>query len=151
MNATSRQTGTLEAIWIKRAHRGPMDAVQKARAIPGRGLEGSADQSRTRQVTIIEREVWESLMSETGGSVPPSARRANLMVSGVRLEDSRGQLLRVGPVRLRVGGETRPCERMEEAAPGLQEAMGKRWRGGVFAEVLDEGELVLGDRVAWIE
>jgi MOSC domain-containing protein YiiM len=141
--------GRLEAIWIKRAHRGPMDAAPQAMLEAGRGLAGNADQGRRRQVTLIEREVWTRLMADLGGHLSPSARRANLMVSGCALARSRGRLLRVGACRLRVLGETRPCERMEEALAGLQEAMRSEWAGGVFAEVLDDGPIAVGDEVRW--
>ena len=141
--------GQLEAIWIKRAHRGPMDSVETGTLVAGRGLAGNADQERRRQVTLIEREVWERLMVEVGGSISPAARRANLMVSGITIAETRERVLRVGACRLRVGGETRPCERMDEALPGLRDAMGRNWGGGVFAEVLDDGEIAVGDEVEW--
>ena len=141
--------GQLEAIWIKRAHRGRMDSVETGTLVAGRGLAGNADQGRRRQVTLIEREVWERLMVEVGGSISPAARRANLMVSGIALAETRERVLRVGACRLRVGGETRPCERMDEALPGLRHAMGRNWGGGVFAEVLGDGEIAVGDEVEW--
>ena len=139
----------LEAIWLKRSRRGPMDPVRRATARHGEGLIGSANRSRFRQVTIIERELWEAMMHELGADAPPSTRRSDLMVSGISLANSRGRVLRVGAVRLLIGGETKPCEQMEEALPGLQAAMRPDWRGGVFAQVLNDGELTVGDGVMW--
>jgi MOSC domain-containing protein len=145
----SHKPGRLEAIWIKRAHGGPMDSVQTVRLIPGRGLEGSADNNRYRSVTLIEREVWDRLMTETRGTAPPSARRANLLVSGFPLAETRGRILRLGAVRLEIRGETKPCEQMEKAVPGLQQAMYPNWGGGAFALVLDDGYINVGDVIAW--
>ncbi len=144
-------TGRLEAIWIKRARRGPMDAVESAELRAGRGVVGNADQGGRRQVTLIEREVWEALMRRLDAAVPPSARRANLMVSGIQLAHSRGRTLRIGDCRVRVSGETRPCERMDEALPGLRAEMATNWGGGAFAEVLDDGMIAVGAEVVWID
>jgi MOSC domain-containing protein YiiM len=140
-------SGRLDAIWIKRAHMGPMDAAPEAELVAGRGIRGNADQGRRRQVTVIEREAWDAALLDAGDVVAPSARRANLMISGVSLVASRGRILRVGACRLEIGGETRPCYRMDEALAGLEEALRKDWRGGVFCVVLDDGVIRVGDEV----
>ena len=143
--------GRLEAIWIKRMKRGPMDFVEQATLQSGKGLIGNANQGGRRQVTLLEREVWAELMTEVAGRLPPSARRANLLIRGLSLHRSRKRILSIGPCRIRILGETKPCERMEEAWPGLQEAMSRAWAGGAFGEVLDDGEIVVGDPVVWVE
>jgi MOSC domain-containing protein YiiM len=126
-----------------------MDSTATARLVAGQGLQGNADRGRRRQVTLLELERWDQLMRELGASISPAARRANLLVSGVRLADSRHRVLQVGSCRLRIGGETRPCERMDQALPGLRRVMQADWGGGVFAEVLDDGEIAIGDPVDW--
>ncbi len=142
--------GRLEAIWIKRAHRGPMDPRERARMAPGRGLEGNADQGGKRQVTVLSADAWAEVDAELGAEVDPRARRANLFVRGVDLEDSRGRTLEVGGCRILIRGETRPCRRMEEAFAGLQKALEPHWRAGAYGEVVDGGEVAVGDAVRWV-
>jgi MOSC domain-containing protein YiiM len=139
----------LHQIWIKRAHRRRMDAALRATLVAGRGIEGNADRGGRRQVTLIDLERWHELMDRLGVDLEPSARRANLVIDSLDLFDSRGRTLRIGSVRLHVLGETRPCERMEEALPGLQAAMRERWGGGAYAEVIEGGEISVGDAVMW--
>lgn len=128
-----------------------MDPVAAATLRVGRGIVGNADEGGRRQVTIIEREAWDAMTRELGEDVPPSARRANVMVSGIALAQSRGRVLRLGACRLRIRGETKPCEVMDEAFPGLRAAMTPDWRGGVYAEVLDDGEIAVGAPAEWVE
>lgn len=140
-------SGTLRKIWLKRAKLGPMDPADGAVLIKGEGIRGNANQRGKRQVTIIEEEVWGEMMRELGADIDPSARRANLMVSGISLRESRGKVLRVGECAIEIYGETKPCERMDEALPGLQEAMQKNWRGGAFGVILRGGEIRPGEVV----
>jgi MOSC domain-containing protein YiiM len=141
--------GILKAIWIKRAHGGPMDDVASATLQAGRGIAGSADRGGVRQVTLLDDEMWAQIVGPLGATVDPKVRRANLLVSGVSLNGSRGRILRVGDCRLRIHGETRPCEQMDDAQPGLRAAMKVAWGGGAFAEILNDGEIQVGAAVEW--
>ena len=142
--------GRLEAVWIKRARRGVMDPVHSAQLVAGKGIVGNANQGGRRHVTIIEQEVWQNLMARIGASADPSARRANLMISGVPLADSRQKILRIGDARIVIMGETKPCERVEQAVAGLRQAMYPNWQGGAFGIVMLDATITVGDEVEFI-
>jgi MOSC domain-containing protein YiiM len=143
--------GKIQAIWIKRMKLGPMDAAEYASLLAGKGIVGNANQGGKRQVTIIEQEIWNDLMERFNAQLSPAARRANLLVEGIRLANSRGRVLRIGTCRIRINGETRPCERMDDALLGLREALGDNWGGGAYGEILEDGQIAVGDQVCWEE
>lgn len=126
---------------------GPMDPAHHARVLAGKGIVGNANQGGTRQVTIVSNRHWAEVTSVVGDAPDPRLRRANLLVSDVDFSGARGKVLKIGNVRVRIHGETRPCERMEEAVSGLKAAMSVPWGGGAFGEVLDDGEIAVGDPV----
>ncbi len=137
----------LRQIWIKRMHKGPMDPAPTATMVAGKGMVGNANQGGKRQVTIVSNKNWDAVTAPLGATPDPRMRRANLLVSDIDFSDARGKILQIGTVRIRIYGETRPCEQMEAVAPGLQQAMSVPWGGGAFGEVLDDGEIAVGDSV----
>ena len=139
----------LEAIWLKAAKRGPMEPVSEATLVAGQGLEGNVDRGGYRQVTLLDANAWEAATREVGAEVSPDARRANLLVRGVDFRDTADRVLRIAGCRIRIRGETLPCGRMEDAAPGLKAALKPDWRGGAYGMVVEGGPLALGDTVAW--
>jgi MOSC domain-containing protein YiiM len=143
--------GRLEAIWAKPARREEMDPVEKASAVAGMGLVGNADFGAERQITIVEREVFEALPTKIREVIDPSARRANLMISGIQLANTRDRVLQIGACRVQIRGETKPCHRMDEACPGLQDALRPNWGGGAWGDVLDNSEIRVGDKVVWVD
>ena len=141
--------GKIEQIWVKRFHRGPMDPVTHGMLVAEQGVLDSADQGGRRQVTLLSRERWDLATQSMGLRVDPILRRANVLVTGIDLENTRTKILLLGQCRLRIRGETRPCERMDEAVPGLQNALDAHWGGGAFAEIIRGGEITVGDNVTW--
>ena len=140
----------VEKIWIKRFQKGPMDSQEAADLTTGRGIVNSADQGG-RHVTILASERWREIESQLDTALDPSVRRANLLVSDIDLAETTGRELSIGGCRLRVKGETRPCAAMDEAHPGLQEAMRANWGGGAHAEILEGGTIRIGDTVTWTD
>ena len=143
-------SGRLEAIWIKRFRKGPMDPVQSATLEEGKGIVGNANQGGWRQVTLVEQEVFDRLRDDLAAGVDPAMRRANLLVSGVRLAGGHEQLLHIGDCTIELRGEARPCERMNQALPGLRKALSGEGSGGAFGMVLRGGEIRVGEEV-WLE
>lgn len=145
------ESGRLEAIWIKRFRGAPLEPVEQASLRAGHGIDGNANHGRKRQITLLERQAWEAVTARLCQSVHPAARRANLLISGVPLADSRGRKIAIGGVRILIHGETRPCHLMDEAAAGLRAAMAEPWAGGAFGEVCNDGEIRIGDAVRFVD
>jgi MOSC domain-containing protein YiiM len=141
-------SGKVEALWTKRAHRGPMDPVEEMTLVEGKGIDEDANFGRSkRQVTVIEKEVFDRIVAALP-DVEPSMRRANVMVSGIRLENTRGHVLSLGDVKIQLFGETRPCERMDAQVQGLTAALDPHWSGGAYGVVMNDGQIRVGDEAS---
>lgn len=148
-------SGRLIGIAWRPARLAPMQTVDSVDISVERGVAGDhkGAKFRRRAVTILAREDWEAALAElasAGGKTEGldwTARRANLLVEGVRLPRAVGASLRIGPVLLEVTYPTTPCARMDAASEGLRKALHPNWRGGVTCSVLEGGHVALGDGV----
>lgn len=134
-------------IFLRPERRADVIEVEQAQVVKGSGLEGDHCKKGKRQVTILSLEGWMDVCDEMGCLIDVEHRRANLLVEGIDLRESLGKRLRIGEVELLIQGETTPCRLMDEAQPGLKQALTPDWRGGVFAEVTKEGEIHVEDLV----
>lgn len=101
-----------------------------------------------RQVSLLEAECWQAALDELGADLPWQMRRANLLISGLRLPRVAGTRLFIGDTcELRITVECDPCFRMEEILPGLEAALTPDWRGGFLAEVVRDGDVRIGDEI----
>lgn len=145
--------GRLIGIARRSAHRAPMEEVSSGTITLEAGLIGDHKGLKfpKRAITVLAKEDWlkalAELESQSAQRLNWTARRANLFVEGIVLPKGRGGVLRVGPVLLEVTYPTQPCQRMDEAHPGLLKALHPDWRGGVTCRVLEPGAIRLGDAV----
>ena len=139
----------IERIFLRPSARTPVREVERTEALAGRGLAGDHAGGGARQVTILSLEAWTDAVIDLGrDDLDPCARRANVVVSGVDLGAAIGRALRLGGCLVQVVGETRPCRLMDDAAAGLQAALGPERRGGVYGRIVASGEIAVGDAVA---
>jgi len=149
------RSGRLIGIARRPAVRAPMEQIETGIITVSGGLDGDHKGPKfpKRRITVMALEDWRAalgeLASEDGRPVdlPWTARRANLLIEGVRLPRARGGILQIGPVKLEVTYPTQPCRRMDEAFGGLLKALHPEWRGGVTCAVIEGGEVALGDAV----
>jgi MOSC domain-containing protein YiiM len=149
--------GRLEGIARHKVSRGPMETLDRALVTPDKGLEGDCrglvaeGKKGNRQITVIEAESWAAAVAELGTAAEGlvwSDRRANLLVSGVRLPREAGKVIAIGDgLRIEVCCECDPCSRMDALREGLRAALTPDWRGGICGRVISEGEIALGDEV----
>jgi MOSC domain-containing protein YiiM len=148
--------GRLAGIATRDRSRGEMrhglERVHASRAagIAGdfRGAQAAHRNKFKRQVSLIEAESWAAAMAELRLDLPWWVRRSNLLLEGIRLPRQERFTVRIGSeCRLLITVECDPCSRMEEIAPGLEAALTPDWRGGFLAEVIDDGDIAVGDQV----
>lgn len=141
-------SGRLTNLWMKVARKQPMVPKKQMTLIKDVGIEDNVA-GKKRQITIINKESWERLTDGLGVAIDPGSRRANLMVSGIELNNIKDRVLRIGNCRFLILGETKPCKQMDEVFQGLRNAMSDNWAGGSFAQVLTGGTVEVGEIVCW--
>ncbi len=114
--------------------------------VPGTGVVDDHGTSEKRQITIMAKEAWTDAASTVDGTLPWTARRANVLVEGVDLGSLLlGGRLTLGACEIEVVGETYPCDQMDEACDGLKAALLPETRGGVYGRIVAAGTIAIGD------
>jgi hypothetical protein len=149
------EAGTLELICIAPSAGEPMLTPQSVRAIAGRGLEGDrhVDGKGTfpsgppgSALTLIAAEVCESL----DPPLTPDEHRRNLVTRGIDLNALVGREFTIGALRCRGMRLCEPCTVAQRYAgrPVLRALV---HRGGLRADILEDGEISVGDSVRTAE
>ena len=141
--------GKVIGITTRIEKRGPMVVYASAKVSFDHGV-GDDYRGLTRndrQVTVMTEENWNVVCEELDRKLHWTTRRANILISGVDLENTTGKLLKIGNFFLEITGELAPCYRMDEELNGLKKALTPNWRGGVTCKILKEGIVNEGDKV----
>ena len=147
--------GFVEAIHLARAAGEPTQAVEAVRAVSGVGLEGDRyaaglghydDDRVSRDLTLVEAEVIESLAREHGIELAAGETRRNLTTRGIALNELVGRRFWVGEVLCEGTRLCEPCQYLTDLTgkPLLRALV---HRGGLRADVLHDGVITRGDPV----
>jgi MOSC domain-containing protein YiiM len=135
----------VEAIHLGPTESGPLDPVDSASALSGKGLEGDryffADGAGPgKALTLVEAEVVDDAKLEAG------ATRRQITTRGARLNDLVGKRFRVGGVECYGVELCEPCSHLESMTrPGLMKELVHR--AGINADILTDGTITVGDPI----
>jgi len=152
--------GTVVSINIAKAGSDPMTSLDQVKAVAGRGLEGdryfnkegsfSQTPGTGREVTLIEAEAIDALERDYGVKIDYRDARRNIVTRDVALNHLVGREFRVGDVRMRGARLSEPCNHMASLVNEEQKdkiRLGLMHRGGLRADVLNDGVIRVGDTV----
>lgn len=126
-------------------------ALERVRAVPGRGLEGDRYYARAArgeggpgtEVTLISAEGLAEAEREHGLTLEPGEHRRNIVTSGVDLDDLIGATFRVGDAILEGVKPNPPCRRLVTLT-GRDVLKPLIRRGGIRARIVEPGEIAVG-------
>jgi MOSC domain-containing protein YiiM len=128
--------------------REPMETPNEVLVTIEAGVQGDCHGSEPdRQVTVISADSWRDACRDLEMEVPWTKRRANLLLGGIDLRETKGALISIGDVQLEVVCENPPCRVKDIQQDGLRKALRPGWRAGVSWRVLTGGKLRVGDSV----
>lgn len=136
--------------FVRERTEGPLHERPEIELVEGSGVRGDHAFGRMRHVTIVFEDDWRRACDALGVAVDPSARRANVLVSGGNGARFVGRTIRLGGAAVEVKGITAPCPVMEQGAKGLEAALKPEGRSGVWGRIVGGGTTVLrhGDTLA---
>jgi MOSC domain-containing protein YiiM len=151
----SEQTGTVVALFTAPAREAPCEEHERRIVRAGRGLEGDRYAEGTgtfshperlgQALTLIEAESLDDLASH-GITLSMAGARRNVVTRGIQLNALVGHRFTIGNVTCYGERLAEPCAHLERLTTGGV-LRGLVHRGGIRADVLDDGELRVGDTI----
>lgn len=127
-----------------------VNSPDEIECVAGMGLRGdryfNVRPDAKGQVTFFAEDVVKEVRLAFGlPKLPASVFRRNLIVAGVRLAEWKGRRFRFQGVEFEGSQECTPCQWMDRVvAPGTQDFLKEKFRGGLRAKVIVSGTLRVG-------
>jgi MOSC domain-containing protein YiiM len=135
----------VEAIHLGERKSSPLQPVEAARALAGKGLQGDRKFRESgakpgQALTLVEAENVEAV------GLAPGETRRQVTTRGVRLNDLVGRRFRVGEVECYGVELCEPCTHLQSMTrPGIIKEL--THRAGINADILTDGTISVGDEV----
>ena len=135
----------VEAIHLGERKTSPLQPVESARALAGKGLQGDRKFRENgakpgQALTLVEAENVEAVGLAAGET------RRQVTTRGVRLNDLVGKRFRVGEVECYGVELCEPCTHLQSMTrPGIIKEL--THRAGINADILTDGTISVGDEV----
>lgn len=150
-------TARADSLWVATERHGELLRLPAVQVKAGAGIVGDRFFSRSRRhpgrnLTLVEAEAIEAAAARLGVALGPEATRRNVVTRDLRLNDLVGRHFRVGPVLLRGIELCEPCIVLGRYLAGTGASPAQIiaafcGRGGLRAEVLEDGVLREGDAI----
>ena len=148
--------GKVVSIHMAQSRGGPLQSLDEARALAGRGLEGDrhidrnegpeGNPTQCREVTLIEAEAVEALRRDYGVEMAPEDARRNVVTRGVALNHLVGREFKIGEVPFLGIKLCEPCDHLA-GMTDRRVLRGLVHRGGLRARILADGVIHVGDPI----
>ncbi len=148
--------GEVIGIYIAPEAGDEMLPVDEVHAVPGRGLEGdryfvgegtfSKKADPGRELTLVESESIAALERDYEIEIEPGQTRRNITTKGVPLSHLVGVEFAIGGIKVKGVKLAEPCGHLERLT-GKPIKPGLVHRGGLRAQILNEGVIKVGDAV----
>lgn len=154
-------TGEVVAIHVASGAGAPMHELSAAEAFAGEGLDGdryregigfysaTPTDPGARELTLIEAESLDAILSETGIILDPAEHRRNITTRAIALDPLIGQRFRIGDVICEGVRSCPPCTHLEDVT-GKKVMKPLIHRGGIRARIVEGGWIRVGDSIQQI-
>lgn len=152
---------TIYEILISESPENPMESVEEAEAIAGRGIKGDRYYEKRGtfspephkadfELTIIEKEKVEEFARNSGLPFTVRDARRNLVTEGIELNELVGKQFYIGESKLTAIRLCEPCNYL--AKTSYPETLkGLAHKGGLRVQILESGKIQVGDTIRVIE